>query len=187
MKRLLLTICFCLLISVSFADTEILVPTSDDGGWDNGTYAEIDEGSTPNDADLISENGKNQVITGNISNLVTADADDTYNYIILHSRTDMTGTPNDEYVRTVIFDGTDTTTLNGGNNASFTTDSTGQITVHNSFAEINALTFTITAMAIGGETVTLWRCSDMWIEVNYTVVGPAKCSVDCVGNPTVMY
>ena len=159
-----------LLCNLAWADTEIIVPTSDDSGWDNGHYTEIDEGSTPNDGDLISEATKSTAITGSLSDLVTADADDTYNYIIIHGRSDMTGTPNDEYVEFKITDGVDTNTLNGGNNASFITDSSGQITNHNSYAEINALTYTITSKAIGGESVTLWRCSDFWIEVNYTPV-----------------
>jgi len=163
-------IIFMLIATPCFADKEIIVPTSDDAGWDTGSYTDIDEGSTPNDGDLISENTKAIAITGTLSDLVTADSNDTYNYIILYSRTDMTGTPNNEYVQTVIYDGTDTTTLVGGNNASFTTDDTGQIVVHNSFTEINALTYTITSIAIGGESVTLWRCSDMWIEVDYTPV-----------------
>ena len=163
------------LASPCFADTEYIYPSSDNGGWDAGTYDSInDPAASPNDSDLIYETTKSISITGTMTDLATADANDTYNYIIIHGRSQLTGTPGNETVDFVVAQGAESSTLTSGSNASWTTDNSVQITTHNSYAEINALAYTITSKASGAESVDQWQVSQFYVEVNYTPVTTAR-------------
>lgn len=167
-----------LLCSPAWGATEFVFPTAG-SGFDTGDHDDIDECDTaptctPDDGTLMSTNKKGETMTGGtFSDLVTADADDTYNSVTVFLRSDMTGTAGNETVDLRVTDGTDLTTISG-NNGTPATDDSGAITVYNSFAEINALTFEVEAIANGAESVTLWRAQTVYISVDYTAVEGAS-------------
>jgi len=171
---------FLLITSPCWGATEWLYPTSETATWaTSGAYTDIDECTsdpcTPNDGDIIATTARNDDHNGALSDLVTADADDTYNSVTLYVRTQLTGTPGNEFVRYSIANGeVETHIFQSGSNGSWTTDNSGAINTTGgsawTYATINAATYLIEAAASGGEAVTQWQCSAYWVVVDYTAV-----------------
>ena len=175
-RVLVLLTTISLICSPCWADTEYIFPTSDDSGWDTGTFDDYNSAHlVDDDTGFTAEATKNVNMTGAMSDLLTADADDTYNFVKIHCRSMLTPTVGNEFVRCSILDGVDTSDFDGSSNAAFATDISGELTVHNSFAEINALTYILRTLFSGAESVGDWRVSEFHVEVDYTpVVGGTR-------------
>jgi hypothetical protein len=176
--RILILLLIC---TPSHAAIEWLVPTGEATGvWTVGAYTDIDECDTsptctPNDTDKITTATKNDDHAGIMSDLVTADSDDTYNSITVYGRSQLTGTPGNETVEYSIIDGAvETHIFDGGSNGSFVTDNSGALTTTGggawTFTALNAITYNIDANFSGGESVTNWEVSVFYVAVDYTAV-----------------
>ena len=120
-KKLLILYIICFAWSTTcYAATEYIFPTDDDSGWDTGTFDDYNSAHlVDDDTGFTAEATKNINMTGAMSDLATADADDTYNFVKIHCRSELTPTVGNEFVRCSILDGVDTSDFDGGSNASF--------------------------------------------------------------------
>lgn len=168
---------FLLICSPAYSATEELVPTSTQlNTWDTGSHLDIDDGSSPDDGTVMSTDKAGELtLTGGFSDLVTADSNDTYNSVTVYLRSDMTGTANDETVTLDFSDGTDTVQVSG-NNSTPADDSADGTTEFANFTDLNALTWVLTAVKSGPESVTLWRAQNVYVLVDYTAVAASAYS-----------
>ncbi len=175
-KKLLLILLLLSVASPALADKDYLYPVTSfsQADW-VGLYTYIDDTQgSPIDGDYVYVATKNKESATNPLTNTIVGASDTINYIIIHLRSQLTGTPGNEYVRATLTYVAETEVFEGGSNASWATDSTGQLTDFGiiptalSVTLLDALTYTFRAGASGGSAVTQWQVSSFYVEVDYT-------------------